>query len=80
MQIYVSNIGDLTEAELRLAFEQFGPVQRATICRDRTTGRSRNFGFVSMHPLGGGLAAIAELDGTIIGSGRRPVVVEKSNL
>ena len=80
MQIFIGNIGpEVSEDEIRLAFEQFGPVKQARVCRDRVTGRPRGFGFVSMDPMAGGLAAIAELDGAIIGSGRRPVVVQKSN-
>ena len=61
--IYVGNLSfETTNAELESAFAQFGPVRRAQVATDRTTGRSRGFGFVEMSQ--GGDEAIAELNGT----------------
>ncbi|MEK7643541.1 MAG: RNA-binding protein [Patescibacteria group bacterium] len=37
-----------TEAAMKSAFEQVGPVVSATIITDKMTGRSRGFGFVEM--------------------------------
>ena len=49
MNIYVGNLSyDLTEEELKQAFEEFGQVESAKIIMDRYTGRSRGFGFVEM--------------------------------
>jgi hypothetical protein len=39
---------DLTESELKEAFEAFGVVTSASIIKDRYTGESRGFGFVEM--------------------------------
>jgi RNA recognition motif-containing protein len=39
----------VTDDELRGFFAQFGPVFEAVIMFDRTTGRSRGFGFVTFH-------------------------------
>ena len=79
MQIFCGGLDqNVTEEELKLAFEQFGPVQRVKICTHKATGRSRGFGFISMRPSGGGREAIAALNGSIIGS--RRVSVEESNL
>lgn len=47
--LFVGNLSyQLTEEELREAFEQFGTVTEARIIMDRETGRSRGFGFVKM--------------------------------
>ncbi len=49
MNIFVGNLSfDLTEADLRSAFEQHGEVSSASIIKDKMTGRSRGFGFVEM--------------------------------
>jgi len=49
MNIYVGNISyELTEDDLRGAFEAFGQVASATIIKDKFSGRSKGFGFVEM--------------------------------
>jgi len=49
MNIYVGNLShEVTEEELRQAFEAFGQVETATIIKDKFTGESRGFGFVEM--------------------------------
>ncbi len=49
MNIYVGNLSqDVTEDELREAFEAFGQVESTNIIKDRFTGESRGFGFVQM--------------------------------
>ena len=51
MQIFVGGLDpSITEADLQLAFESFGPVHRVRICTHKATGRSRGFGFISMRP------------------------------
>ena len=65
MMIYVSNISlDATEDELRVLFGAHGHAQRATIVRNKETGRPRGFGFVNMAQRSEGEATIAALDGT----------------
>ena len=64
MNIYVGNLSyDLSEAELREAFEAFGAVDSAKIITDRDTGRSKGFGFVEMSEQGNGETAIDGLNG-----------------
>src|SRR5215469_16533846 len=47
--IYVGNLDyNVTEQELREAFEPFGKVDNVTIMRDRDTGQPRGFAFVEM--------------------------------
>ncbi|MGB8194678.1 MAG: RNA-binding protein [Chitinophagaceae bacterium] len=49
MNMYVSNLSFHTaDKELRELFEQYGAVSSAKVILDRTTGRSRGFGFVEM--------------------------------
>ena len=49
MNIYISNFpGEVTEEDLRQAFEAFGQVTSATVIKDKYTGESRGFGFVEM--------------------------------
>jgi len=49
MNIYVGNLSrDVTEDDLRQAFEAFGQVTSATLIKDKFSGESRGFGFVEM--------------------------------
>ena len=64
MNIYVGNLSrDVTEDELREAFEAFGQVATASIITDRFSGESRGFGFVEMPDKAEAQAAITELNG-----------------
>jgi len=49
MNIYVGNLSyEVTEEDLKQAFEEFGQVASVNIIRDRYSGESRGFGFVEM--------------------------------
>lgn len=64
MNIYAGNLPwDLSEDDLRKAFEAFGQVESVRIITDRYSGRSRGFGFVEMPNKEEGDAAIADLNG-----------------
>ncbi len=64
MNIYVGNLSyDVTESELRSAFEAFGQVESANVVTDKYSGRSRGFGFVEMTNEGEAQAAIDGLNG-----------------
>ena len=61
--IYVANLPySSDDAELRGLFEEYGTVDKATVIKDRDTGRSRGFGFVEMDD-DGGRKAIEQLNG-----------------
>jgi len=64
MKIYVGNLSyEVTEGDLRLALEQFGQVESATIIKDKYSGQSKGFGFVEMSSKEEGQAAIENLNG-----------------
>jgi RNA recognition motif-containing protein len=64
MNIYVGNLSfDMTEDELRQAFESFGHVESAKIIMDGYSGRSKGFGFVEMANDSEGKTAMADLNG-----------------
>ena len=67
MNIYVGNLShDVTEEELRQAFEAFGQVTSVNIIKDRYSGGSRGFGFVEMAMKSEAQAAINGLNGTLL--------------
>lgn len=64
MNIYVGNLSrDVTEDDLRQAFEAFGQVESANVVKDRFSGESRGFGFVEMPSKNEAQAAIKQADG-----------------
>ena len=65
MNIYVGNLAHaLTDADLRAVFSNFGDVQSVRIIYDKTSGRSRGFGFVEMSDDNEAEAAMAALGET----------------
>jgi RNA recognition motif-containing protein len=64
MNIYAGNLSyEITEEELRKAFEAFGQVESAKIIQDNYSGRSKGFGFVEMPEDAEAQSAIDGLDG-----------------
>jgi RNA recognition motif-containing protein len=64
VNIFVGNLSrDVTEDDLRQAFEAFGRVTSAAVIKDKFTRESRGFGFVEMSSQSEGMAAIAGLNG-----------------
>jgi RNA recognition motif-containing protein len=49
MNIYVGNLSfNVTEEDLRAAFQAHGTVEKAAVITDKLSGQSRGFGFVEM--------------------------------
>ena len=49
MNIYVGNMSyEVSEEDLKEAFEVFGEVETVKVLKDKYTGRSKGFGFVEM--------------------------------
>ncbi|MCC5636441.1 RNA-binding protein [Nostoc sp. CHAB 5844] len=64
MSIYVGNLSyQVTEDDLRMAFSEYGKVNRVQLPTDRETGRPRGFAFVEMESESQETAAIEALDG-----------------
>ncbi len=68
MRIYVGNFSyEMTEQELREAFEAHGQVQEVNMITDRETGRPKGFGFIEMPTSAEAQAAIDALNGKEFG-------------
>jgi len=64
MNIYVGNLSrDVTQDDLRQAFEAFGQVESVNIITDKYSGESRGFGFVEMPSKSEAESAISSLNG-----------------
>ncbi len=64
MNIYIGNLSrDVTEDDLRHAFEAFGQVSSANVIKDRFSGESKGFGFVEMPSREEAQTAIESLNG-----------------
>ena len=64
MNIYVGGLSyEVTDEELKAAFEAFGKVDTASVITDKQSGRSKGFGFVEMSSEDEAKAAIEGLNG-----------------
>ena len=64
MNLYVGNLSqDVTDDDLKKAFEVYGAVKSATVIKDRYSNESRGFGFVEMNVKSEGLEALSGLNG-----------------
>ena len=64
MKIFIGGLSyNVTEGDLRQAFEAFGEVASATVIKDEQSGRSKGFGFVEMPVQAEAQSAIAALNG-----------------
>ena len=67
MNIYFGNLSyQMTEEDLRAEFLKFGKVSKASIVKDKFSGKSKGFGFVEMPNLSEAESAIKKLDGISI--------------
>jgi len=64
MRIYVGSLSnEVTEEDLRLAFEPFGQIESVDIIKDKHSGQSKGFGFVEMPAKEEAQSAIEGLNG-----------------
>ncbi len=64
MNIYVGNLSfNVSEQNLRQAFEAFGQVSSVRIIKDKYSGQPRGFGFVEMPDRAEAQAAVGNLNG-----------------
>jgi len=65
MNIYIGNLSyEVTEEDLKQAFEAFGEVESVKIIKDNYTNRSKGFGFVEMPDNANAQSAINDLNDT----------------
>ncbi len=68
-KLYVGNLSyQTTEDELRDLFSQAGDVTDVVIIKDRDTGNSKGFGFVTMNSQEGATQAIQQFNGYSLGN------------
>src|SRR5208282_4458916 len=68
-KVYIDNLAAATtENDLRSLFSAYGNVAEINVPKDRTNGRPRGFGFVTMATSEGARAAIRALHGKEIGA------------
>lgn len=76
MNLYVGNLSsEVTEDDLRGAFESFGQITSIKIIKDKFTGESRGFGFVEMPGRQQAKSAMDSLNGTEL-KGKKMIVNE----
>ena len=76
MNIYVGNLSwNMTDADLNELFIPYGTVTNAKVLKDKTSGRSRGFGFVEMEDDEAARTAIAALNDSEV-QGRKLIVNE----
>ena len=77
MNIYVGNLNyDLSEDDLKNAFEEYGAVESVKIIIDRYSGRSKGFGFIEMNNNDEAKAAMEALSGKELS--RRTLVINEA--
>lgn len=77
--LFVYNLPDgCSDADLSLLFASFGVVLSARVFRDKHTGASRGFGFVSLDSAANGEKAIQAMNGFVVGQKRLQVMVKKA--
>jgi len=64
MNIYIGNLGrNVSEDDLRQAFETFGQITSVSVIKDKFSGEPRGFGFVEMSSNKEAQSAIDSLNG-----------------
>ncbi len=78
MNIFVAQLNFRINSDyLKEIFVEYGEVTSAKVVLDRSTGRSKGFGFVEMPDEGEALNAIEELNGAEVEG--KTIVVKKAN-
>jgi RNA recognition motif-containing protein len=78
--LFIYNLPEnYTDQELGSLFSNFGLVLSATVQRDKLTGTSKGFGFISFDNTKSAQQAIASMDGFVLGSKRLNVRVKKGD-
>ncbi|KAF7637276.1 RRM domain-containing protein [Meloidogyne graminicola] len=77
-RIFCGDLGnEVSDELLAKAFRKFPSFQKAKVCRDSRTNKSKGFGFVSFKNQEDFIRAMKEMDGKYVGN--RPIKLRKSN-
>lgn len=69
VKLYVGNLSyDTTEENIRTLFSQAGTVNEVALIKDRDTGTSKGFAFVTMSSQDEAKKAIEQFNGTTLGN------------
>ena len=64
MKVYVGNLPfSVDDGKLKEIFSEFGDITEATVIKDKYSGRSKGFGFVTFAEKTSGERAVSEMDG-----------------
>jgi RNA recognition motif-containing protein len=67
MKIFVGNLSfKISDDELKKLFSPYGEISEAVVIRDRMSGRSKGFGFVTFADDESGKKAIEEMNGKTV--------------
>lgn len=67
MNIYIGNLSpEVSEEDLRAAFDPFGQITSVKVIKDRFTGEPRGFGFIEMPERVEANTAMENLNGTVL--------------
>lgn len=77
-RIFCGDLGnEVSDELLAKAFRKYSSFQKAKVCRDSRTNKSKGFGFVSFRSQEDFIRAMKEMDGKYVGN--RPIKLRKSN-
>lgn len=78
VKIYVGNLAkSTTEDELKTLFTQAGPVALVEVIKDRDSGQSKGFAFITVNDQGTADSAIAKFNGFSLGGNELKVNIAK---
>lgn len=81
MQLFVGNLPwSFSSEDLQRLFAEYGQVDAATVVKDRATGRSRGFGFVTMSSSRHLESALQALNGSTVGGRELTVNLAKARV
>ncbi len=67
---------EVTDEILRTAFKKYPSVQKVKVARDKRTGKSKGYGFISFKDPNDFAKAVKEMNGKYVGN--RPIKLRKS--
>lgn len=77
MNIYVGNLSpEVSEEDLRAAFEAYGQTTSVKVIKDRFTGEPRGFGFIEMPDQQEAKSAMESLNGSELKG--KPIIVNEA--